>query len=153
MYVYTYEYLYIYIHIYIYIFIYVHAANAIVIAVATNMAQVATSLISLAPCISLRLAAAVGPGAVRRESRLKWPRYMKTTRNFMQICSSNKTIWGNCIVYLPDLLICIGFGTAMRFKTHQRKVDVVDFLLSTLSWTCVTNTTGIKQDHLLHIAY
>ena len=27
-----------------------------------------------------------------------------------------------------DLLVCVGFGAAMRFKTHQQKVDFVVFI-------------------------
>ena len=33
-------------------------------------------------------------------------------------CNSNKINFGCCILYLAELFIWVGFGAAMRLKTH-----------------------------------
>ena len=40
-----------------------------------------------------------------------------------------KTYFLVCSLYLPDLVSCVGFGAAMRSKTHEQQIDFVDFFL------------------------
>ena len=46
-------------------------------------------------------------------------------------------------IYLLDLLICVEFGAAMRFKTHEQKVNFVDLLTFRLFYE---NVSGILRN-------
>ena len=63
-------------------------------------------------------------------------------------------VFGFCFLYLPDLIIGVGFVTAMTFKTQLWNVDFIDFFVLWLfSYKCVINRTCNKQEYLLYIAY